>query len=430
MAIPDHYLDLLEAPSPSTLVALLAPGSEVPSLADALASLEGSSDVLEVAPGEPAIDGAEWEIDIDVPGQEPGEVQPVRAWLEEAPSDFVLDETSPPSPDERDSSEERPPLWSIVVSTHFGTSPLRDFHRLTRLLAALAPEAILVWDVDSLSARPGHWLSEVAAARTPPSPSTLFTIHDVAPDGDGPHWLHTHGLGRCGALELDVLDVPPDGTGLMGQLINSVASLFMERGIPDPDDPFHAGQDLELVWLPWEDAMHQLPESLAGSGVDRDDAHTGARGVLFRPGEQGYLSPASYLPLLRENPLLYVSDMETERMMLLASERLPRFLRLLSRFSGTEGWMFLVKLGYPVDGAEGPNDREHLWFEVHGYEGGEMDATLLNAPYRIARMHEGQRARHSLDRLSDWSVLCEHGRFDANTVVELERVLAEGPGAH
>lgn len=55
MAIPDHYLDLLEAPSPSTLVALLAPGSEVPSLADALASLEGSSDVLEVAPGEPAM---------------------------------------------------------------------------------------------------------------------------------------------------------------------------------------------------------------------------------------------------------------------------------------------------------------------------------------------------------------------------------------
>jgi uncharacterized protein YegJ (DUF2314 family) len=268
----------------------------------------------------------------------------------------------------------------------------------------------------------------VAAAGTPPSPAALFTIHDVAPELGSAHWLHTHGLGRCGSIELDVLGVPPDGAGLIGQLVNSVASLFIERGLPDPDEPFFAGEDMELVWLPWEEAMQHVAQGTAGGADDRDESHTGARGVLF--AATGRESPAKFLPILRENPLLYVSDMETERMTLLASERLPRFLRLFSRFGRSDGWMFLVKLGYPVDGAESPNDREHLWFEVHAYDGGSVDATLLNAPYRIAALSEGARAQHSLDRLSDWAILCEHGRFDANTVAELERSLLEAPSSH
>jgi uncharacterized protein YegJ (DUF2314 family) len=374
------------------------------------------------------IDGAEWELDVELPGPEPGATEHARAWLEPAPAELSLDTIEWRGVTTSDLDAGKQSAWSVVVSTHLGAHPLRDFHRLVRLLALLAPDAAMVYDMDSLTPRSGHWLREVAAAGTPPSPAALFTIHDVAPEGGASHWLHTHGLGRCGSLELDVLDVPPDGAGLIGQLINSVASLFIERGLPEPDEPFHAGEDLELVWLPWEDAMQSLPPDVAGGSSDRDESHAGARGVLFCAG--GRESPAKYLPILRENPLLYISDMETERMTLLASERLPRFLRLFSRFGAAEGWMFLVKLGYPVDGAESPNDREHLWFEVHAYEGGSVDATLLNAPYRIAALSEGARASHSLDRLSDWAILCERGRYDANSVAELERSLLDTPSSH
>ena len=55
-----------------------------------------------------------------------------------------------------------------------------------------------------------------------------------------------------------MLQVPPEGAGLIGQLINAVAGLFLERGIPEPDEPFLAGENLELVWLPWDDAIKQL----------------------------------------------------------------------------------------------------------------------------------------------------------------------------
>jgi hypothetical protein len=428
MSLPEHYRAALEAPPPAALVALLGPGSEVPGLADALAALQASPDVIEAAPADPALERAVWEIDIDVAGPSAGELMQVRAWMEPAPERLLVDGIEWRGLTDADLAAGRESTWSIVVSTQLGPSPLRDFHRLVRLLAALAPDAVMVYDIDSLTPRSGHWLREVAAAATPPSPATLFTIHDVAPANGESHWLHTHGLGRCGSLELDVIDVPADGTGLIGQLINSVASLFVERGIPEPGEPFLAGDRLELVWLPWEESLAHVSPGATGGRADRDDSHSGPRGVLLLPG--AFTSPAEYLTILRENPLLYVSDMETERMALLASERLPRFLRLLSRFGSAPGWVFLVKLGYVVDDAETPSDREHLWFEVHDYESGDVDATLLNQPYRIARFSESQRARHSLDHLSDWAVLSPAGRFDANSIAELERALSAAPGAH
>jgi hypothetical protein len=428
MPLPDHYRAVFERPTPAALVALLAPGSDVPTLAEALSALQVSSDVLDAAPGEPALERAAWEIDIDVAGPSPRELQSVRAWLEPAPQQLLLEGVEWRGITEADLAAARESAWSVVVSMHLGPAPLRDFHRLARLLDALAPEAAMVYDVDALTPRSPRWLHELASSETPPSPATLFTIHDVAPENGKSHWLHTHGLGRCGSLELDLLDVPADGAGPLGQLLSSVASLFIERGFPEPGEPFLAGESLELVWLPWEEALEHVPPDTVGGPSDRDGSHAGARGVLLCPST--FQSPAEYLPILRENPLLFVSDLETERMALLASERLPRFLRLLSRFGQAPGWLFLVKLGYAVDEAETPSEREHLWFEVHAYAAGEVDATLLNQPYRIERFSEGQRSSHSLDQLSDWAVLAPAGRFDPNSIAELERMLLEASGSH
>jgi uncharacterized protein YegJ (DUF2314 family) len=80
-----------------------------------------------------------------------------------------------------------------------------------------------------------------------------------------------------------------------------------------------------------------------------------------------------------------------------------------------------VKLGYPIDSASEPTDREHLWFDVHAAKDGQVDATLLNQPYHIARMTKGERGWHPLSRLSGWSILCPRGRFGPDTVRDLER---------
>ena len=64
----------------------------------------------------------------------------------------------------------------------------------------------------------------------------------------------------------------------------------------------------------------------------------------------------------------------------------------------------LAKLAY------GPNDndednREYLWFEVHELKDDAIEATLLNEPFSFATMKAGDRATHSIERLTDWQIM-------------------------
>ncbi len=43
-------------------------------------------------------------------------------------------------------------------------------------------------------------------------------------------------------------------------------------------------------------------------------------------------------------------------------------------------------------------------------------------------MHEGERASHEIELMSDWAILNEHGRFNPDTVVHLVRLLHSGEG--
>lgn len=321
--------------------------------------------------------------------------------------------------------------FALGVSTTFGPQALRDFHRQIRVIAAVAPEAVVMVDAASLRPRPMQWALDAAATRVPPNPIHLYAVHSVF-DDRGPRgrtWLHTHGLLRCGSIELEMLDVPTEDAGSLAVLLNAVAAVFVENGFPLPGDRFHAGQDLELCWLPPTEALRMVRRGIPGRGEDRDDAHAGPSGVLLVPLGRGllgdrYENPAVYTKILRDNPLLYVTNMETERRALLARERLPSFRTRLARHGGGGGdWKFLVKLGYPVDGAQEPGEREHLWFEVHAMDADSVDATLLNAPYSVSRLREGMRGRHLLELLSDWSIHAPEGEYGPADVQELDREL-------
>ena len=68
----------------------------------------------------------------------------------------------------------------------------------------------------------------------------------------------------------------------------------------------------------------------------------------------------------------------------------------------------LVKIGYVVDGGD-DDEREHLWFQAHALAPETVDATLVNAPYYIERLNEGDRGTHSIEGLSDWTVMTPFG---------------------
>ena len=219
----------------------------------------------------------------------------------------------------------------VSVSCKLGRDVLDSLHAQLRLLAALAPEAVAMLDVNAFHARTGDWLRDAASASVPPAPTSFFSVHSVFDDsrkGRGT-WLHTHGLHRMGCIELDVVGVRRRDAAALGELINSVARFFLDCGVPPPHTRFHAGNDLPLVWLPWEAGLQQVDVTLGGM-TDRDADHGGERGILFAPAKDSserLETPRCYVPMIEADPIFYVSSAETERMQRLARERLPRSSR-------------------------------------------------------------------------------------------------------
>jgi hypothetical protein len=245
--------------------------------------------------------------------------------------------------------------------------------------------------------------------------------------------MHTHGLGRCGCLELELFDVRPDESRLLGELLNSTAAFFLEQDLPDPGERVEVGRDLPLVWFPWEEALTKRAPRHGGGRDDRDGVHGGPSAVLFAPGRKvlgvfgsGLELPSKHLAVLEGSPILYVSNSHTRRMEVLWRERLPVLRALFGKLGGNENFQFLVKLGYPTtDPTWG--SREHLWFEVHGFSGEQVDATCINSPHAVPTLREGLRGLHELALLSDWTVFCPVGRFDAERVGVLVHVLDHAP---
>jgi hypothetical protein len=317
----------------------------------------------------------------------------------------------------------------LSVSCTLGHDVLDSLHAQLRLLAALAPDAVAMLDLNAFHAKTGDWMRDAASASVPPAPTSFFSVHSVF-DDDKKTWLHTHGLHRMGSIELDIIGVRRREAPALAELINNVARFFLDCGVPLPNTRFHAGDDLLLVWLPWEAALHV--DGSPGGAADRDAEHGGERGILFAPAKESperLEPPRRYVPMIEADPIFYVSSAETERMQRLALERLPSFLTLQSRFAKNRKWNFHVKLGLPTDSDADRHDHdhggaEHLWFDVHKASAKSVDGTLLNQPYRIASLREGQRGTFDLRLLTAWAIESPRGRYTPESVLQLERGLA------
>lgn len=439
MKVPEVYECILDEewdPAPSIMVGALPAGTPEPTVAGMQAQLrEAGLDIVEIeVMSRPQGEGCVWRqmVTLRLEGRE----DPLKfdVWLESTiPS--LLDMMTNDLITEAEKEEAAASEWSLGVSTQLGPEPLWDYHRQLQVLTKVAPEAVVVIDPSSTWVAPATWVRDVAAASVPPSGESMYRLHAVSDDETGANgWIHSHGLLRCGLVELEIVDVPPNTTGAMGELLNGVASVLMDLGMPPPGETFAIGGGLELVWLPWEVGIKHAPRGMWSQEEDRQDGHFLPSGILFTPPKgllwKRYGSPVKYVRHLEDNPVLWISTGETERMSTLARERFERFAALQAKHGADgENWSFLVKLGLPIDEAQGPEDREHLWFQVHAITDDQVDATLLNQPYGIASLHEGDHGPRSLDHMSDWAVICEHGRFDPDVIFHLERMLESGAGA-
>lgn len=313
--------------------------------------------------------------------------------------------------------------YELAIAGTLGARPLDDYHALVGLTHAAAPELALLCDDASGVSRFPEWVRETAELDAPPSPRALYAVHVVRRDGKA--WVHTHGLGRAGSIEVELLDVPTEAVDCLGPLVHAVAGQWLEQGPPCPGERFEAGRDLELTWAPWPKAIGAAPPTGAGGESDRDDVHARPGGVLFVP-ERGFARtrwrcPSSLSAILRDDPLLYVSQLETARMRALARARWGLFAAALERHRETPGYRFLVKLGYEGQGAHA-DQREHLWAEVHESDPKTLVATIACRP-RLVPLQSGERGAHAVERVTDWLVVTPHGNIGPDDAIALEEDL-------
>lgn len=333
----------------------------------------------------------------------------------------------------------------IETSMYFNDDNLASFHVQMKVMDAIVPDASVVVDFMSYRLLSAKWLHMSAESEVPPSPDYLYIIHCVydteGKKGEKRYWFHTHGLQRCGSVELEMVNIT-QGIEQMNTLINMTVKKFLSEPAREKQK-FAIGYDgmgINLCWLRWEEALNDLPRKILGGIDDRKegDIHAEPGGILFAVEDGNMISPEIYTKTLAENPVYYISHEETERMTALAKERFNIFKSLFDKenpwkkkhrsfFGNLLGspkydetkWAFLVKLGLTIDNAETESDKEHLWFEVLGINGDEMEVKLLNQPYWIASLKEGGIYKYPTHVLTDWLIYGPDSTYTTDSIYQL-----------
>ena len=310
----------------------------------------------------------------------------------------------------------------LTIEVMYDYPVLRRFHMVLQLICHLIPEALAVHDSARAVWMTRAWIRTAAVNRALPSPEQLFSIRVL--EEDGWVWMHTQGLIRCGAIELEVQgQMSGAETEALWRLLRIAAVRLTEARDPDENEAFDLGPSIRVAWVRWDAAYPDRPAGSLGAPGHRAGCG-GLVASLFRAtgsGEDTELHPiTSLLPVLMDTPRWYATKSEMARTSMLASKHWADFRRAFKLKGSAPGWRFEVGLGYEPEGAElPPNHVEQLWFVVHNIDGARVEATLLNEPLHLAHMEQGERKWHAVDQLYQWRVDTPGVSFGPERAAEL-----------
>jgi hypothetical protein len=302
---------------------------------------------------------------------------------------------------------------------------LRERKRLLRFLSAVGGDArVAVLDDLALCWWSPQALAEELAHDAPVDISALFTMHLVGDTHKGkeespPFWLHTHGLQEAGFSDFDILNPAPSCHQLGFDALRALAFAIVEGALVPGGEPFPVvwpGGEVRLV--PAREILSRAGADLAAWRESLDDFHLGGHAVVcdaklerrFLGLGRAVAKPSAFFQAeFPEHPLIQFSRAASDVMADRARQTWGYFRGLRDEF-GEYDLPALAKLAFPVDGD--PDGREHIWFEIHGCGEDSLDATCLNAPYHVASLEKGQRGRHPVERLSDWSIFTPFGQIN------------------
>jgi uncharacterized protein YegJ (DUF2314 family) len=167
-----------------------------------------------------------------------------------------------------------------------------------------------------------------------------------------------------------------------------------------------------------------------------DNAHLGARAVICAvPDSDGagdsYLWPRRVTEMLmRDEAGVYMTRRATDRQAKLARATWGQLAtafasvnHLPPREDGSSQVVFGIKAGFNED--DDASSREHLWFEIRGFDADRAEGELVNQPLAVRRLSKGDRVWIERDQISDWMVMTADESFGPHDLASLWRGIDE-----
>mgnify|MGYP000257048256 FL=1 len=190
--------------------------------------------------------------------------------------------------------------------------------------------------------------------------------------------------------------------------------MISEGSLPPTKENLHFGwldnhQPIMITWVSWEEGLKSYKKNILGGAEDRDEAHNQNTSIIFiyhsekAYEKQKYSLITSIKESAMENPLLFFTDKETERLNAMAHEQLSYLIEGLQK----EGSSALVKISLTVDEEfkeEGNSNLEHIWFKVEKVTEDSITGVLIQEPYYIKNMHEGSVGTYPTRLITDWKL--------------------------
>lgn len=329
--------------------------------------------------------------------------------------------------------------------------PLNSFLLQLKIMQTIVPDSSLVLDFSSNRIFSSNWLRMVCDTNTPPTPRSLYLVqifNSTDKEGKKAYWLRTNGLYRCGAPELEMINIQ-SGLQEMIQLLHATASLFVQHKIKENQviKVGYDGLDINLTWIRWETAINRIPKDVFG-GADfrkgKAESHNifnDPTGVLFAVEEDIHTSPEIYINAVKHKPIYMMSRKEKTRQKTLAIERYSYFAKTYQKYKQevisnelanavpafkksrkNSSWQFLVRLSLSNEEDTALNQQEQLWFQVQSIQQNLVTAQLITSPYWIKNLKKGDIITTSIkESLTNWTIITpDNTEYSPETIYLLD----------
>jgi len=395
----------LKEPTPTDLRAVVLGDSpcSIEELGACVANVVG--DTIEAEEIEPPGDDVSWAL---------------RVRIQDAPTDIVFWIEQLSEATKAESKVDSGWILALQTVLHPG-DPLTHLSNLIRLFGSMELPVHSVCDIAT-----GRWFPKDSIQKVfidsdiePPEEILWITRLVEAPEHVEPEdrwaWISTHGLNRCGRVELEMFGVPGGVSTEAVHLVDGLAPLTLETALPPEGQPISLGSQLLVSLMPCNQALNMLEEGMPGL-----EDHNIPTVAITAPDGAKVFPEHALLTLQQGGTSIMKTLRSTNRQSLHAQNTWDLLVSAVHQIGNSEHAACLAQVPWAnTDDPDSP--REYLWFTVEEATDTHVVGLLAHTPALVTTLEEGHRETILKEDLSDWIVLTPVGPLGPS---ESESILA------